>query len=233
MGAVPGVAGPTRAVLPEEALFGRLRRNLTLLYACVLTAMLLVVGLTLYLALRRQLIEPMAVRSIGRADFFAGAWGEGRPGPCTRPLGAQGGAPPPRPPTDADIWLVCYDPSGTVVRANADPPPAGNELPVAEEIRAPSLVPRALRDGSAWDIVDGGPGYGVVVRGAALAQNTTGQPVGVVLTTLPLAQQLRTLDLVRNLLLGLGGLVVGLASAGGWLLAKRALAPARLAFARQ
>jgi signal transduction histidine kinase len=57
--------------------------------------------------------------------------------------------------------------------------------------------------------------------------------VGIVVSTQPLDEQLQTLELVSHLLLGLGGLVVALASAGGWLLAKRALAPARLAFARQ
>ena len=207
--------------------------------------MLLAVGLGLYFTLRQQLIEPVAEKAVGRSQFFATGWADGRPGPCTQGPGGAGGpggpggpglpgGAPPRPPSEGDIWVVCYDPAGTVLRANADPPPVGvTPVPVAEAIRAPSLVPRAVRDGSAWDIVDGGPGYGVVVRGAAVAQNASGQPVGIVLMTYSLEDQLRTLDLVRNLLLGLGVLVVGLASAGGWLLAKRALAPARLAFARQ
>ncbi|HET7767360.1 MAG TPA: hypothetical protein VFN74_01220, partial [Chloroflexota bacterium] len=183
-GGVPGVAGSTRPVLPEEALFGRLRRNLSLLYAAVLTGMLLLVGLTLYLTLRQQLLEPVSERAVGRAQFFAGAWGEGRPGPCTQGpgpggAGAAGGAPP-RPPSDGQIWVVCYDPAGAILRANSDPPPVGvPPVPVAEAIRAPSLVPRVVREGSAWDIVDGGPGYGVVMRGAAIAQNAAGQPVGV------------------------------------------------------
>ena len=82
-------------------------------------------------------------------------------------------------------------------------------------------------------MVDAGPGIGALTRGAAVARNAAGQPLGVVLTTQPIGEQLNTLSLVRNLLLGLGAIVVGLASAGGWLLAKRALAPARLAFARQ
>ena len=240
-GGVPGVAGSTRPVLPEEALFGRLRRNLSLLYAAVLATMLLGVGLALYLTLRQQLFAPVAERAVGRSQFFAASWGEGRPGPCQGGPGGPGGAggqggagAPPRPPTEGDIWLVCFDAAGAVFRANADPPPPGvPALPVAEPIRAPSLVEAALRDGSTWDIVDGGPGYGVVLRGAAAARNAAGQPLGVVLTTQSLTDHLHTLDLVRNLLLGLGVLVVALASAGGWLLAKRALAPARLAFARQ
>src|ERR671911_2010777 len=106
-----GVAGVASVGRPEEQLFGRLRRNLTLMYAAVLAAMLVAMALALYVALRGQLLEPVAARAVGRSQFFAAAWGAGRQGPCSQtPGGGQGGQPPPRPPTEAEIWLVCFDP---------------------------------------------------------------------------------------------------------------------------
>jgi len=94
-------------------------------------------------------------------------------------------------------------------------------------------VARAVRDGSAWDVVDAGPGVGVLMRGAIAVRAAGGQTLGVAQISQPAWRELSALTLVRNLLLGLGGLALALASGGGWLMASRALAPARLAFARQ
>jgi signal transduction histidine kinase len=227
------VSGATVRAKPEEVLFGRLRRNLALMYAVVLAAMLAAMAVALYLALRRELLLPVAERTLGRAQFQAAAWAEGRQGPCSPPGAAGPGTPPARPPDEGRMWAVCYDAAGTVFRANAEPPTPGAPVTVADTIRVPTLVERTLRDGVAGDLVDAGPGFGVVTRQAAVARSAAGQTLGVVLIAQPVTEQLETLALVRNLLLGLGALVVMLATGGGWLLAKRALGPARLAFARQ
>jgi hypothetical protein len=236
---VPGVQGPLTREKPEAALFNRLRLNLTLLYAAVLAAMLVAMGVALYIALRGQLLQPAATRVVARARFHAEPWALGQPGVCATAAAGRapgGGTPPPRAPTETPFWIACFDPTGKVFLSSTDPPPPPNSAvppPVLPELASEAgLVERAIRDGAAWDMVDGGSA-GTLIRGAAAVRNPAGQILGVTQITQPVAEQLNTLSLVRNLLFGLGSLVVALASAGGWLLASRALAPARLAFARQ
>ena len=234
----PGrLLAPAAPAEPEAVLFSRLRLSLTLMYAAVLAAMLAAVGLALYVSLRGQLLSAAASRVLIRADFHADPWAANQPSLCTSVAAGRppAGAGNPRgAPQDSSFWVTCFDPNGRVLIATADPPPPGvanQDTPAPTRVGA--LVPMALRDGTAWDVKDGGPGVGPLIRGAKAVRDSSGRVVGVAQSTLSAADQYNTLALVRNLLLGLGALVVALASGGGWLLASRALAPARLAFARQ
>ena len=235
-----------RRETPEAALFARLRLDLTLMYSAALAALLVLVGVALYVSLRGQLLEPVAQRAIGRALFHAEPWALGAPGICANaargqtPGGGPGGGgaggtggPAPRPATEDPYWLACFDPSGALLVATPDPPVLNQTTVVPEAVGEATLVARALRDGRAWDVVDAGPGTGMLMRGATAVRSAAGQTLGVTQISQPVARELSALWLVRNLLLGVGGLGVALASGGGWLMASRALAPARQAFARQ
>jgi signal transduction histidine kinase len=95
-------------------------------------------------------------------------------------------------------------------------------------------VAAALRRGSASDTTPAdGVGGEIYRHTVAVRDASSGQVTGVVIGGRGVGGALDTLHLVRNVMLGLSALALALAGGGGWFLAARALAPARLAFARQ
>jgi signal transduction histidine kinase len=235
---------------PSEGLFARLRLNLMLWYGLALVASLAVVGVALYVSLREVLLEPARRFAQDQAAFHAALWEQGRPGIC---LGS-GGAPPgagggpitsgragpafanepgvPQPPSGpASGYIACLDPAGHVVAATREPRGGGG---VPETFVNPNLVAAALRHGSASDTTPSTGAADEIFRRAVVARDAqSGRVVGVVVAGRHVGSALDTLRLVRNLMLGLGVFGLAMAAGGGWFLAARALAPARLAFARQ
>jgi signal transduction histidine kinase len=98
-----------------------------------------------------------------------------------------------------------------------------------------NLAKMALQTGRpVSDIVDGGGTNGLIYRYALPVPNPVGNGnAGVVMIGESIQNQVNALSLLLTLMLIVGGLALIGAGLGGLLLANRALAPARLAWARQ
>ena len=97
-----------------------------------------------------------------------------------------------------------------------------------------SLAQQALQNGSASDVVDGGNNLGSISRYALVVHDpNTHQVLGVIQLGVPIQGQLDAMQALLTLLLILLPLALVVATIGGFFLADRALAPARLAFTRQ
>ncbi len=87
---------------------------------------------------------------------------------------------------------------------------------------------------TSMDQIETGGNSRTVLRGAwVVRDDLTGQLLGVVQVGLPIGGELRALDTLGFILLGVDAFVLVVSAAGGFFLAGRALAPARLAYARQ
>jgi signal transduction histidine kinase len=221
---------------PGTAFLRRVRTSLTLWYGAVLAITLAVSGLVLYFGLQDLLTRPIARFLDGVADVTADRWQQS-PGTCPppeegrRPSGEQ--PEPPRPPVRRPLlYIACMDPHGRIVGAFTVAPDATAPPPDAFLDRA--LLQRALRDGRARDIVDGGEEIGPIYRVAvAVTSPPSVGVVGVVLAGRAVASEIGALRLLRDLLLTIAAAAVLVATLGGLFLAHRALDPARTALARQ
>jgi signal transduction histidine kinase len=231
---------------PEAALVARLRRNLTQMYAAVLAATLVVTGIALYFTLQLLMLRGEVDRVTEHAAFLASPWAHGSQlqpggfrGDCwsRRPPPAQSSrSPPPPPPGIADhlFFIACFDAGGQFLGSATMPPDAPSTVGPPESFLGPALVARAIATGKEWDFVDGGPEVGPMMRGAvAVRDATSGELLGVLQVGSRIPEPLRSLDLIRNVMLVVGGLAFLVTCGGGWLLAARALSPARLAIALQ
>ncbi len=230
-----------RETKPGAAFLRGLRRGLTVWYSAVLVATLVISGTVLYLGLRDQLMRPVAEQLGASADFAAHRWQQSPAEACTPPpfsrsgyLRAAPGTPPPPPrlPGRPPIYIACMDPQGRILGSMSFP---GSETdPLPQAFLSPSLLADALAKGRVSDVVDGGEDAGPIYRVAIAVPNpNAGGMLGIVQVGRSIAQQTSALRLLRDLLLAIGALAVLIATVGGLLLAKRALAPAQLALARQ
>ncbi len=213
-----------------------MRSRLTLWYGAVFVATLLIFGLVLHFTLQSLITRPAAGFLNATADLTTRRWQEA---PETCPS-AEDNRPPelpddqrrlPRPPR-RPLYVACVDPQGRVLAATAVSFGSAGRPP--EIFLRPALVQTALRSGRATDIVDGGDDAGPIYRVAvAVPDPTAGGLLGVVLVGGSVATEMNALHLLRQLLLAIGAAAVLVATFGGLFLAGRALAPARLALARQ
>jgi len=228
---------------PGSALFRGLHLRLTLWYSGVLVLALVVCGLVLYFGLQDLTFSSVRTTLRGWTDFQTQEWLRTPPQICGQ-LGAsspgqQGGRTepsgrpqPPRPPAPLPVYSACFDAQGQLLAVAPQAPGSGNATPDA--FTDASLMPDALRNGTASDVVDTGEDVGPVLRTATVVRDpSTGQAMGVVQEGQSIALQAEALQFLRALLLLLIALATLGSVAGGLLLADRALAPARLAFARQ
>ena len=203
-------------------MFRRIRLRLILWYASVLAVVLLIVGGLLYFAMWQTVMGPTNSGLANAAQTYATYWqqscqGTG-PSPCLpRDCFGQGGA-----------YVVCY---------NSD---VSGHFPVQGPAREapgflnPSLARQALHDSSDSDVVDGGYGLGSISRYALVVRDpNTHQILGVIQVGVLIQGQLDAMHALLALLLILLPLALLCATIGGFFLAERALAPARLAFIRQ
>jgi two-component system, OmpR family, sensor histidine kinase CiaH len=205
---------------PATALFGRIRWRLTLLFAAVLAAVLLISGTLLYVGMRQTLLGPTNSTLQSAGNELSEHWvHDGRP-PCLLPPQAfnrQSGI----------AFIACYDNTGKFIGAVGP----SNDAP---GFLANSLAQSALASGSAFDEVDAGPYEGQVRRYAVVVRDPDTQNViGVAQAGVRIGDTLAALDTLQTLLLLVGALTLLGATVGGYFLAARALDPARLAFARQ
>jgi signal transduction histidine kinase len=223
---LPGAQRPA-SLDPSSALFRRIRLRLILWYASVLAVVLLAAGGLLYFAMERTVMGPVNDVLTAAASDAAEFWQESDTSPC---LSSHYHF-------IANVSVVCYDSTGKTVIGTAGVGTAG-VASQAPGFLNPSLAKRALRDSTASDIVDsgvvGGYDLGAVSRYAiAVRDPDTNQVIGVLQVGALVGGQTDALHALLRLLLILGPLSLGVATVGGFFLAERALAPARLAFTRQ
>jgi len=207
-------------------MYRRIRLRLTLLYASVLALVLLVASGLLYFAMWQTVMGPVNSGLASVASDYAARWQQTGLQPCfaSRSRPDDGGGV---------LFVACYDRT-----ANLYPgfPGLVNQAPGFLDT---SLAQRALNNTSAGDVVDGGStngGYdlGAISRYALVVRDPdTHQILGVVQVGVLVGGQLDAMHALLTLLLVLGPLELLGATIGGFFLAERALAPARLAFERQ
>ncbi len=209
---------------PATALFGRIRWRLTLLFAAVLAALLLVSGALLYFSMRQTLLEPKNAILQNQNHDMAERWMRDGRMPCIGPDGAPPGAVFRGRPI---AFVACYDSSGKPLAAVGPT----NQV---DGFLAGSIAQSALSSGSAYDEIDAGGYLGEVRRYATVVRDpSTQNVVGIVMSGIPIGDTIGALNTLQTLLLLVGALTLAGATVGGYFLAARALDPARLAFARQ
>jgi len=208
---------------PSAAMYRRIRLRLTLLYAAVLAIVLLVASGLLYFGMWQTVMGPVNSGLSNAASGYAATWQRVGP-PCFPGFNHPGDG-------GDSLFVACYDTGASFLGARGPVNSAPGFL-------NPSLARSALKDGSDSDVIDGGNvgGYdlGAISRYAlAVRDPDTHQVLGVIQVGVLTQGQLNAMDALLHLLLILGPLELLGATIGGFFLAERALAPARLAFERQ
>lgn len=219
---------------PGSALFHGLRLRLAFWYGGVLAAALLLVGVGIYVSLGQLLLRPVKSEVAGQLQPLVQQWTREPDSVCGEPSGWRFGGGPPllsRTASLVPIYIACFGPGDYVYVLSSGTASASAQPPAA--FLDTSLVAAAIQRGSATDIVNVGPGVGMIYRAAQVVNAPSGDVVGVVQVGRSVQEQEAALRSLRDLLLVLGGLAVLVATVGGLFLANRALIPARLAFARQ
>ncbi len=204
---------------PGATLFRRVRQQLALWYIGVLAGTLALFGVGIYGGVRQTLFIT-ADRDLSVATHLIT--------PVWQMLGyPECRTPMPPPPTPRTLAFLCYDARGTLVGAN-------DTVPTNPNVTEPSLVARALHDGTATDTVNGGGSSGVFRRRAAVVRDARGvNVIGVVVVAASVQTELNALRVLLGALVFAGVVMLAVAALGGLFLSGRSLAPARLAFARQ
>lgn len=214
---------------PGAALFEGLRVRLTLWYCAVLGAALVLFCVILYLGAQYLLFGPVYNDTMMHANAHVDDWQRnlnaytcasgGPPGGFDHPaFGSQQGLPE---------LVACYDTRGNLIQSNNN-----SRLPAA--FLTNTLAKTALSQGAARDTIDAGGSTGLIARYAVAVSNPQGGGyIGVVMTGAFVSPQTNALSILLVLLLSVGSVTLLGAGLGGLFLANRALAPARLAFARQ
>ena len=219
---------------PERALFSRARLHMTLWYSGVLGVALLLFGIGIYLVVQQALMQPIETLLAGQAMRNSQEWQQHPDRGCPFPGGRleRGGIPQgPDQQGPTPIYMACTDASGRLIAVVGGNP---NTNQLAQDLAAGTLLQTALQKGKAGDTITSSDGSDVLYRYAVLVPDPSGtQPLGVIVLSRSIADIQAALIALRNTLLGLGTLILLGATLGGIFLANRALAPTRLAFARQ
>ena len=216
---------------PDAALFQGLRLRLTLWYCLVLGAALVLFGVTLYFGTQHFLITPVANDAHAHAVAHEKQWYSGGPLQACPLFSRQiqfGPFPGQGQGFQMPEQVACFDANGSLLSGQDT-----SQLPPA--FLTNTLVKTALQTGQPADnIVDVGGTTGQIYRYALVVPNPTGSGnLGVLLIGEPVQAQESALSLLLKLLLGVGGVALLGAGAGGLFLSNRALAPARLSWANQ
>ncbi|MDQ6660787.1 MAG: HAMP domain-containing histidine kinase, partial [Chloroflexota bacterium] len=213
---------------PGAALFSGIRIRLTLWYCGVLGAALVLFGVALYLGAQFFLLSFVENDTIGHANGHVDQWLHLSPYRACSSFGPQGPSGPPsnlgQPMSE---MVACFDQNGSLL-------PYESTASLPSTFLTDTVAKNALRDGKAYDIVDGGSTYGHIYRYALVVPDPNGNGnVGVVVIGESIKVQENVLSLLLILLLTIGGVSLLGAGAGGLFLANGALAPARLAWTNQ
>ncbi|HEX8733114.1 MAG TPA: ATP-binding protein [Ktedonobacterales bacterium] len=215
---------------PSAAMFQRIRRSMTLLYAAVLAVTLLLAGTVLYVAVQQTvqhtIIEPAQRILSDDITNLSGDWIRNQAfvtttGGC--PLGG---------PDSSRIMYACYDTHGQFLQAPSYTLYAAENYGVQFTDTSLARAALAAPSGYASDTQRGTSGD--VMREACVVRDpSSGQVLGVVQAGQPIGNTLEQLHALLILLLIVGGFTVLISALGGFLLSARALVPARLAYSRQ
>ncbi len=215
---------------PGAAIFRGLRISLTLWYSGVLAAALVLFGAALYLGVRGMLFASVEHDLARRARGLSVQWQLNPYHSCASPTFGFAPFPPSQEPPGrfpSYFLVACFDRQGILLQNTET-----DQLPQA--FLTSTLAATARQTGKeATDIVDGGSTVGDIYRYAMVVPGTTGSSLGVVQVGQFIAPQETAINVLLLLLFILGGGILLGAGLGGLFLANRALAPARLAFARQ
>jgi signal transduction histidine kinase len=214
--------------VPSAGLFRRIRLRLTIWYTGVLAAALLVLGIALYLGVSHALLDPidndlhaytqnLAQQLDSDVSFLQVCQGTALPSDDRYAYSLQ----------FQRQLVACWGQTGAYV------PLTQLSGGYASQLKDLDLVHAAMGSGSASDTVDFGPPLHRVRLYAVLVPGGNGYPFTVVEAGAQIGPQLDALHTLLTLLIILGFIALGVAAIGGFFLADRALAPARMAYARQ
>lgn len=208
---------------PGAGLFQGLRVRLTLWYCGMLGLALLLFGVVLYGGASYFLLTPVETDAAVQAHLHAEQWLTGsRDRACPLLVSRDQSSLP------LLVEVVCFDQHGSLL---ADEHTSG----LFAALLSTTLAKRALATGQPTsETVDTGGSVGQVYRYALAVPSPTGKGyVGVVVMAESIQVQEQALSSLLVLILSVGGLSLLGAGLGGLFLARRALAPARLAWANQ
>ena len=232
----------------STAMFSTIRNRLIVWYIGVLAAILLIVGIVLYVAMQQTLVGNVNNNLATTAQIASRVWQQNilDRGDLT-PLCQDGGAGSIFQ-SDVEslgisytLYVACfnstanlYGPATSGSGTNCANSPSQNSQSVCQFLTNTSLAHVALSSstGAATDRVTI-YGLGTLQRYAQVVYGPDGSIVGIVETATPINGQLQALNTLGTLLLICGLLTLLGATAGGIFLAQRALEPAHLAFRRQ
>lgn len=209
-------------------MFRRIRIRLILWYASVLAVVLLIAGGLLFVKMQDTVLGPVDSYLTSAANSYAASWQQSGIAPCflNHNHPADNG--------ENVQFLACYDSTGAALVGYP-----GGLATQAPGFLNSGLSRQARESGSASDVVDGGVsdnGYdlGAISRYALVVRDPiTHQVLGVITVGAAVGGQIAAMQaLLKQLLILLPLALLG-ATIGGFFLADRALAPARLAFSRQ
>lgn len=209
---------------PSAAMFATTRRRLTFWYTGILATLLLLSGVLLYFGMQAVLISPVDGRLATNAHLLATYWQETGMQPCAlhRRTNQQANTIAP--------YIACFDGSGAYIGANS------LALPLSS-FDSSTLAQAALasQKGNKTDTINGGNGLSSIRRYALVVHSPANSQVvlGVVQVGLPVGESLNALGTLVTLLLIVGTFTLCGSVLGGLYLSHRALAPTRLALARQ
>lgn len=209
---------PSDQADPSAPLFRRIRRDMTLLYAVVLLATLLIAGVIIYLATEQVVLATPQSTLDHRAVELTRFWEETGINPC-----AVG-----QPTNEAVNFIACYNAQGNLIGQNR----GAEAFP---QFVQPSLARQVLRGGGiATDQIGSLNSYTSTLREAVVAYSPLdNSAIGVVQVGVFIAPQLSALHTLLVVLILVGILTVMVSAAGGFVLSARSLLPARMAYTRQ
>ena len=227
---------------PSARMFSRIRLRLTFWYSAILAVMLILAGILVYAAMYHQIIDPYVATLRGEAQQEEQVWQtQGYPPQCSQIVRGE----------PLQYYVACFDAHGTLISANpfaSEIPPSVPTYASASDARAaladPSnpvtdtvttMVPVfPLGQGQAGPDEHTGYRSATILRYTYVVHDSTGQQtLGVVQVGLEITAAANALSLLLRVLLAVGALTVLGSAVAGTVLARRALAPARLAFERQ
>ncbi len=209
---------------PSAAMFAATRRRLTFWYTGILATLLLLSGVLLYFSMQAVLISPVDGRLATNAHLLATYWQETGMQPCElhRRTNQQASTIAP--------YIACFNANGDYVGANS------LALPLSS-FDSSTLAQAALasQKGNKTDTINGGNGLSSIRRYALVVRSPADSQVvlGVVQVGFPVGESLNALGTLVTLLLIVGTFTLCGSVIGGLYLSHRALAPTRIALARQ
>ena len=224
---------------PAARMFADIRLRLIFWYSAILAVMLILAGVLVYTVMAHQLLDPVSGILQQEAQQVAHGWQTqgALPPQCTQIVRGE----------SYQYYVACFDASGTLVSVNpfASSAPAYASSSDAHTALADPASPVTDSVTTAVPVLIAPQGQlepdeqiasrpATILRYTYVVRDVTGhQVLGVVQVGLDITSYADSLSLLMKILFAVGVFTLLGSAVGGILLARRALAPARLAFGRQ